>query len=106
MQPAYEEIVALSMEEAALERSAAYLQAQLSRFLKLKERVLICFPNHDRGSIGWLMEQAVRRCGAVPVLWGPEKTWKQLLQQAFCLPGTSLASQNLQMPVAADNRDI
>lgn len=83
MQSAYGEIAALSMEEAALERSAAYLHAQLSRFLKLKERVLICFPNHDRGSIGWLMEQAVRRCGAVPVLWGPEKTWKQLLQQAF-----------------------
>ncbi|MGM9550096.1 MAG: hypothetical protein ACI3V5_09665 [Faecousia sp.] len=82
-QSAYEEIVALAMEDESLEKSVGYLYGQLSRFLKKKERVLICFPDHHRGGIGWLMEQAVLRCSAEPVLWGPEKTWKRLLQQAF-----------------------
>ena len=51
MQSAYGEIAALSMEEAALERSAAYLHAQLSRFLKLKERVLSCRVEGDGDTI-------------------------------------------------------
>ena len=82
-QSAFDKIAAMSMENAALERSCEYLCARLRKFLRRKERVLICFREHSRGSIGWLMEQAVLRCGGVPVLWGPEKTWKQLLQQAF-----------------------
>lgn len=93
----FDKIAALSVEDAALERSCGYLCAQLGRFLRQKERVLICFPEHSRGSIGWLMEQAVLRCDAVPVLWGPEKTWKQLLQQAFF----SHAGTIIAMPLIA-----
>lgn len=82
-QSAYEQIVALATEEETLEKSAVYLASQLGRFLRKKERVLICFLDHHRGGLGWLMEQAVIRCGAVPEIWGPERTWKRLLQQAF-----------------------
>lgn len=83
VQSAYAEILALSGTDAAQERSIAYLSENLSRFLKNGERVLICFREHDKGSLGWLMEQAVQRIGAVPVIWGPDHRWKSLLQQAF-----------------------
>ena len=45
--------------------------------------MLICFLEHKKGSIGHLMEEAVLRCEAIPVIWGPDHKWKTLLQQAF-----------------------
>lgn len=83
VQSEYREILALSGTDEALERSIRYLSEHLAQFLKKKERVLICFPNREKGSFGWLMERAAVRCGAVPVFWGPDRRWKSLLQQAF-----------------------
>lgn len=80
---AYWQIVEKSMEPEALERSIAYLTEHLGRFLRKKERVLICFLEHREGNLSWLMEQAVLRCDAVPVIWGTDHRWKTLLQQAF-----------------------
>lgn len=80
---AYWQIVEKSMEPAARERSIAYLAEHLGKFLKVRERVLICFLEHKEGNLSWLMEQAVLRCNAVPVIWGPDHRWKTLLQQAF-----------------------
>lgn len=77
------QIVEKSREADAQERSIVYLTEHLSRFLKKRERVLICFLEHTEGNLSWLMEQAVLRCGAIPVLWGPDRRWKTLLQQAF-----------------------
>lgn len=79
----YQTIVELGREPQALERSIAYIADHLGRFLKRKERVLICFLDHREGSLSWIMEQAVLRCGAVPVLWGDDHRWKTLLRQAF-----------------------
>lgn len=79
----YWEIIEKSMEPDAQERAIAYLTEHLSRFLKRNERVLICFLEHKEGNLSWLMERAVQRCGAVPVVWGPDHRWKTLLQQAF-----------------------
>lgn len=79
----YWRIVEKSMESDAQERSIAYLAEHLGRFLKKQERVLICFLEHREGNLSWLMEQAALRCGAVPVIWGPDHRWKTLLQQAF-----------------------
>lgn len=80
---AYWRIVEKSMESDAQERSIAYLAEHLGKFLKKQERVLICFLEHKHGNLSWLMEQAAIRCGATPVIWGPDHRWKTLLQQAF-----------------------
>lgn len=79
----YWQIVEKSMEPQAQERSIAYLAEHLGHFLRKQERVLICFLEHREGNLSWLMEQAALRCGAVPVIWGPDHRWKTLLQQAF-----------------------
>ena len=80
---AYWQITENSMEPHMRERSIEYLTKHLRSFLKKRERVLICFVKREEGSLGWLMEQAVLRCDAVPVIWGPDRRWKTLLQQAF-----------------------
>lgn len=71
------------MESGVQERTIAYLASRLETFVKPGERVLICFPEHKEGNISWLFEQAVRQCGASAVLWGPDRRWKTLMQQAF-----------------------
>lgn len=76
-------ITELSMGSAAQENTVAYIAAHLKSFLKSGDKVLICFPEHTQGNLSWLYEQAVLRCEAVPVLWGPDRRWKTLLQQAF-----------------------
>lgn len=79
----YRKIVEKSKEAQAQERGIAYLAEHLGRFLKVGERVLICFFDHAEGNLSWLMEQAVLRCNAVPVVWGPDRRWKTLLRLAF-----------------------
>lgn len=79
----YDKIVELASKPEAQEKTIEYLWEHLRHFLRKKEHVLICFQEHKEGNISWLMEQAVLRCDAVPVIWGPDRTWKTLLQQAF-----------------------
>lgn len=79
----YRKIVSMAMENAGLEKSIGYLAEHLGHFLQKRERVMICFWNTGRGSLGWLMEQAVLRCEAIPVIWGPDRLWSTLLRQAF-----------------------
>nr|MBQ8244683.1 hypothetical protein [Oscillospiraceae bacterium] len=80
---AYWKIAQLAGQPQAQENTIAYLTEHLRHFLRKQERVLICFLEHKEGNISWLMEQAVLRCDAVPVIWGPDHKWKTLLQQAF-----------------------
>ena len=79
----YEEIVRRSTEADARERSIEYLVEHLGNFLRKRERVLICFLEHEEGNLSWLMEQAVVRCDAVPVVWAGDLRWKTLLRLAF-----------------------
>lgn len=80
---AYWKIAELASQPQAQEATIAYLTEHLRHFLRKQERVLICFLEHKEGNLSWLMEQAVLRCEAVPVIWGPDHKWKTLLQQAF-----------------------
>lgn len=80
---AYQALLDRSMTPKAQERSIVYLAEHLGKFLKKREQVLICFQKHEKGNLSWLMEQAVLRCGAVPVIWGPDLRWKTLLRLAF-----------------------
>lgn len=91
----YSEMVDLAREEDALERSVAYLSEHLGHFLRKGERVFICFSEYEYGNLTWLMEQAVLRCEAVPVIWGPERLWKTLLQQAFLNKVTAIIGSPL-----------
>ncbi len=80
---AYWKIAELADTPEEREKTIAYLTEHLRHFLRRQEHVLICFLEHKEGSLSWLMEQAVLRCEAVPVIWGPDHRWKTLLQQAF-----------------------
>ena len=80
---AYHEIVKLGQEPAAIEKSIEYVKKHLGEFLKRNERVLIWFPEHKEGNLSWIMEQAVLRCGAVPVVFEEDRRWKTLLRTAF-----------------------
>lgn len=91
----YNKMVELAREEDALERSVAYLSEHLGHFLRKGERVFICFSEYEHGNLTWLMEQAVLRCEAVPVIWGPERLWKTLLQQAFLNKATAIIGSPL-----------
>lgn len=83
MDPMERLILAQNKEPDAVEQSIVYLSEQLKQFLYPKERVLICFHDHKYGNISFLMEQAVLRCGSVPVLWNDDIRWINLLRLAF-----------------------
>lgn len=89
-QNARDEILRRSRQPQALERSVDYLAEHLGRLLKPRERVLICFPRRSERDLTWLMEQAVIRCGAVPMVWGPDYRWKTLLRIAFITKCTAI----------------
>lgn len=91
----YRQIVELGRTPSAQEGSIAYLTEHLGHFLRKGERVFICFSEHEEGNLSWLMEQAVVRCGAVPVVWGPDRRWKTLLQQAFVNKVTAIIGSPL-----------
>lgn len=86
----YRKIVELSEKPQMQERTIAYLVEHLRHILKKQEHVLICFLEHKEGNLSWLMEQAALRCGAVPIIWGPDHRWKTLLQQAFFSKATTV----------------
>ena len=73
----------LAREPESIQATIEYLENKLG-FLKKGENVLICFRDHRENSIGWLMEQAVRRFVAIPILWGDEDhRCRSLLRLAF-----------------------
>lgn len=65
-----------------MEATIAYL-AKSFRFIKPNDTVLICFTRERPNEIGSLFEQAVLRCGGVPIFWEKDFRWKTLLRQAF-----------------------
>lgn len=86
----YWKIESLAMEPEAQEKTIEYLWEHLRHFIRKQEQVLICFQEHKPGNISWLMEQAVKRCDAEAVIWGPDHKWKTLLQQAFFSKATAI----------------
>ena len=76
-------MMAMAESETEAEKTVQYLYDHFRTFLKRGETVMICFSNARKGGLGWLMEQAVLRCGAAPLIWGPDYRWKTVLQQAF-----------------------
>ena len=79
----YRKLVELCNEPAFREQTIEYLAEHLGKFLRSREPVMLAFHEHTEGSISWLMEQAVLRIDAIPVLWGPDHRWTTLLRKTF-----------------------
>lgn len=79
---AYWKIIERNKAPESVEKTVAYLAEHMGKFLRQGERVLICFPYREKGSLSDLFEQAARRCNAEPVVWS-DMLWKTLLRQAF-----------------------
>jgi len=80
--PAYLKISELASQPEAVERSIVYLQKHICKFLRRRERVLICF-SRDEGTICNIFEQAVLRCEGIPMVLGEDRRWKTILKTAF-----------------------
>ena len=78
---AYSWLAEQALKPEEREKAISYLQEHISAFLRKNDRVLICFVNTP-GHFGSLMEQAVLRCGGIPVIPADLK-WKTLLKEAF-----------------------
>lgn len=83
MKDVFQEILRLETTPEALESTVQYLTARMKPFLQTLEPVLICFPDEGPASLGGVFREAVLRCDAKPVFWGPDYRWKELLRIAF-----------------------
>ena len=79
----YRKMVELCKEPDFQEQTIEYLAEHLGKFLRPREPVMLAFRDHSEGSICWLMEQALLRIDAIPVLWGPDYRWTTLLRKTF-----------------------
>lgn len=80
---AYQTLWELETTPEALDASCDYLAGKLKGLLSVQEPVLICYPDEGEKSLGGMFGKVVRACGAVPLFWGPDYRWKELLRIAF-----------------------
>lgn len=78
----FEQLAVLAQEPQAVQRTIAYLKQHLGRFLRQKDRVLICFPQ-TKDTFCRILDAAVLACGATPVWVGDDRRWITLLKTAF-----------------------
>ena len=83
MTDSYEKILELETTPEALEATVQYLAQHMKPFLQTLEPVLICYPDEGPTSLGGIFREAVIRCEATPVFWGPDYRWMELLRIAF-----------------------
>ena len=79
----FNEILKDETTPEALEATVCYLSRLMKPFLQTLEPVLICYPDEGPASLGGIFKEAVLRCEASPVFWGPDYRWKELLKVAF-----------------------
>ena len=78
----FQKLTLSAQSQQSLEATIEYLAESIS-FIKKGDRVLICFVKDKPGSFGELMEQAVLRRQAIPVMVEKDWRWKTLLRLAF-----------------------
>jgi hypothetical protein len=83
MTDSYEKILKLETTPEAIEATVQYLARLMKPFLQTLEPVLICYPDEGPASLGGIFKEAIIRCEATPVFWGPDYRWKELLRIAF-----------------------
>lgn len=77
-----EKLALLAATPEAMAETVEYL-AENMPFIRQRDTVLICFAKDKPGSFGELMEKAVLRLGAVPVMVEKDWRWMTLLRLAF-----------------------
>lgn len=80
--PELEKMALRGQSAAEAQATVEYLAASMP-FIKKGDTVLICFAKDKPGSFGELMEKAVLRLEAVPVMVEKDWRWKTLLRLAF-----------------------
>lgn len=83
MTDSYEKLLELETTPEAIEATVQYLARLMKPFLQTLEPVLICYPDDGPASLGGIFKEAVIRCEAAPVFWGPDYRWMELLRIAF-----------------------
>ncbi len=83
MTDSYEKLLELETTPEAIEATVQYLARLMKPFLQTLEPVLICYPDDGPTSLGGIFKEAVIRCEAAPVFWGPDYRWMELLRIAF-----------------------
>ena len=78
----------------SMEATIEYLAASIP-FIKKGDAVLICFTKDKPGSFGELMEKAVLRREAVPVMVEKDWRWKTLLRLAFSTRASTIVATPL-----------
>lgn len=94
-QDCYKKILEMETTPEALEATIRYLAERMKPFLQTLEPVLICFPDDGPASLGGVFKEAVLRCDATPVFWGPDYRWKELLRIAFDTHANTLVGHPL-----------
>lgn len=79
----YRKLVELCKEPEFREKTIEYLAEHLGKFLRPREHVMLAFREHTEDNISGLLEQAVLRIDAIPVIWGPDHRWNTLLRKTF-----------------------
>ena len=93
-QPVYIKIAALAEAPDAVRKSIAYVKENMSRFLKKKDKVMICFRKQENTACQ-ILEQAIIGCECEPIWVGEDFRWMALLKLAFttrsdCIVGPPL----------------
>lgn len=113
-QPNYIKIAKLAETPESEEKTVAYLQKNMSLFLKPNERVLILFPDKANTACR-ILERAIVGCGGVPIWMGEDNRWMTLLKTAFttkvsCMVGPPLTllglsklAMQMQIPLSVKN---
>jgi len=83
-EPVYRKIAALAEMPEAIDRSIAYMQENMSRFLRKNDRVLLCFPKQENAACR-ILEASVLACGGIPVWIGEDMRWMTILKIAFTM---------------------
>lgn len=80
--PEFEKLAALALAPEAREATIEYVKKSMG-FIRKGDSVLVCFAKDKPGSFGELMEQALLRLEAKPVMVETDWRWKTLLRLAF-----------------------
>lgn len=91
----YQKLVDLVNTPEERKRSVVYLTECLRSFLRPQEKLLVCFPEGANDSVAELIIDAARNVGVIPVQWGPDLRWKELLRQSFQSRATAIVGPPL-----------
>ncbi len=82
MDPIVKQVLEKMSTPEERENTIVYLTEKIGKFLKKRERVLICLPDRE-GSLGALIGTAVERCEGIPFFLGEDRRWKSIMRTAF-----------------------